>query len=73
MPKYKKTQCFVIAATPLPLLGTPGYQAYYSSEAKIVHSPIDAMVFVTHGDAEEFAKEHEISLGAKSYISTITV
>lgn len=42
--------------------------SYFDKDGNVTQMKDKAMNFVTFGDAQEWAKEHEIELGGSSYI-----
>jgi hypothetical protein len=68
MPKTKKWRAYVIYAAP-DQYGRGGVSHYFAEDGSVTDRKEKAARFVTHGDAQDFAKAKKITLdGAMRYI-----
>jgi len=70
MARSKENKLFVIFVLP-EQHGRPG-TVYYSVDATITEIKSKAATFLTHGEAVQFAKEHNIQLTPATYIGLET-
>jgi len=64
--KTKKTRMFVIFAEPEQYGGSGN--SYIALDGKVTKLKVNAAKFYSHAEAEQFAKEKKIELGAVPYI-----
>ena len=63
--KTKKTRMFVIFAEPEQY---GGRNSYITPDGRVTKVKVNAAKFYSHAEAEQFAKEKKIELGAVPYI-----
>lgn len=66
MPKKKKGKHYVIYVKPERHGNGPN--SYFDENGKVTKMKNEAMNFVPFGDAQDWAKEHDIELGGPCYI-----
>lgn len=63
---------YVIAASPLSQSGHGGNALFYGPNCEIVNNKLEAKIFMTFGDAKEFAVYNKIDLeNAVPYIDSV--